>query len=67
MLDKEFFNDPSGWEIQNMLTTAWLIAELALRRTETRGVHFRADFPNTDPVWARHQLIRRTEHQLVVE
>jgi L-aspartate oxidase len=67
VLDKEFFHDPSGWEIQNMLTTAWLIAELAMRRTETRGVHYRADFPETDPVWTRHQLIRRTEHQLVVE
>lgn len=67
VLDKEFFNDPRGWEIQNMLTGAWLTAELALRRTETRGVHFRSDFPQTDPVWARHQAVRRTEHQLVVE
>ncbi len=56
-----------GWEAQNMLTVAWLVAELALRRTETRGVHFRQDFPDTDPVWARHQVVRRTEHQLVVE
>ena len=56
-----------GWEVQNMLTIAYLVAELALRRTETRGVHYRQDFPNTDPHWARHQTVRRTEHQLVVE
>ncbi|MBN1943871.1 MAG: L-aspartate oxidase [Phycisphaerae bacterium] len=56
-----------GWEVQNMLTTAYLVAELALRRTETRGVHYRQDFPETDPHWARRQIVRRTEHQLVVE
>jgi L-aspartate oxidase len=66
VLDKEFF-DPAGWEIQNMLTAAYLITECALRRTETRGVHYREDFPQTDPIWARHQVVRRTEHQLVVE
>jgi L-aspartate oxidase len=67
VLDKEFFNHSRGWEVQNMLTDAWLVTELAMRRTETRGVHYRGDFPQTDPVWRRHQLIRRTKHQLVVE
>ena len=67
VLDKEFFNDPRGWEVQNMLTIAWLVAELALRRTESRGVHFRSDFPNTDPIWGRHQMVKRNKHQLVVE
>lgn len=67
VMDKEFFEHPSGWEIQNMLTAAYVIAECALRRTETRGVHYREDFPDTDPIWARHQLARRTEHQLVIE
>ncbi|MHC4981920.1 MAG: L-aspartate oxidase [Planctomycetota bacterium] len=66
VLDKTFFH-PAGWEAQNMLTSAYITAECALRRTETRGVHYREDFPGTDPVWARHQLVRRTEHQLVVE
>jgi len=66
VLDKEFF-DPSGWEIQNMLTAAYGITESALRRTETRGVHFREDFPKTDKNWARHQRLRRTEAQLVIE
>jgi len=61
VLDKEFFNAPSGWEIQNMLASAYLVTELAARRTESRGVHFRSDFPDTDPAWARHQSIRRTD------
>jgi L-aspartate oxidase len=66
VLDKEFF-DPAGWEAQNMLTASYLVTACALRRTETRGVHYREDFPETDPHWARHQRIRRTEHQLAVD
>ena len=66
VLDKDFL-DPVGWEVQNMLTASYLVAECALRRTETRGVHFRQDFPQTNPAWQRHQYLRRTEHQLVVE
>jgi len=65
VLDKEFF-DPAGWEVQNMLTVALLVAECAYRRTETRGVHCREDFPDTDPAWQRHQTLRRTDRQLVV-
>jgi len=66
MLDKEFF-EPGAWEIQNMLTACYVIAQCAMHRTETRGVHYREDFPQTDPAWARHQLVRRTDHQLVIE
>ena len=66
VLDKEFYS-PAGWEVQNMLTAAYVITECALRRTESRGEHYREDFPETDETWARHQQVRRTEHQLVVK
>ena len=66
VLDKEFF-DRAGWEVQNMLTGAYLTVEAALRRTETRGVHYREDFPQANPAWTRHQLMRRGESQLIVE
>jgi L-aspartate oxidase len=66
VLDKEFF-ERGGWEVQNMLTAAYLTVEAALRRTETRGVHYRQDFPQTHPAWARHQFFRRGESQLIVE
>ena len=33
------FNDPDGWELQNMLTVASLMIEAALAREESRGVH----------------------------
>lgn len=59
VMDKEF-SDPESWEIQNMLTTARNVAELALRREESRGCHFRSDFPErNDALWKRHLTIRR--------
>jgi L-aspartate oxidase len=49
------FHDPEGWELQNMLTVASLMVEAALARTESRGVHLRTDFPQTDDAdWRRH-------------
>jgi len=41
-LDKTF-DEPYGWEVQNQLTLAWVIASGALKRTEPAGVHFRRD------------------------
>ncbi|MBN1394344.1 MAG: L-aspartate oxidase [Pirellulales bacterium] len=52
--------DPSGWELQNMLSVARLMIEAALQREETRGVHCRGDFPQIDDVrWKRHIAFRR--------
>ena len=48
------FTDTSGWELQNMLTVARIVIEAALTREETRGVHYRTDFPETDDAhWKR--------------
>ncbi len=38
----------------NMTTSATLVAAGALRRTESRGGHFRTDYPETDPHWLHH-------------
>ena len=43
-LDK-IFDDPAGWEIQNMLSCAALVTTAARARQESRGTHTRADFP----------------------
>lgn len=53
------FDDPSGWELQNMLTVARLMIASAVKREESRGVHTRSDFPATDPAWARHLAVQR--------
>ena len=66
VLDKDF-NDPRGWEIQNMLTASRLIARSALHRTESRGVHYREDFPETDPAWQRHLQIWRGAERIEIE
>jgi L-aspartate oxidase len=47
VMDKAF-EAPPGWECQNMLTVSLLIAQAARQRRESRGTHFRRDFPHTD-------------------
>lgn len=47
VMDK-IFDSPEGWECQNMLTACLLMAQSAQKRQESRGVHFRRDFPDTD-------------------
>ena len=47
VMDK-VFDAPQGWECQNMLIVSLLMAQTAQKRQESRGVHFRSDFPNTD-------------------
>ncbi|MFW8594219.1 L-aspartate oxidase [Cribrihabitans neustonicus] len=41
----------------NICATATLIAAAALLREESRGGHFRDDFPAADPAWARRTCI----------
>jgi L-aspartate oxidase len=48
------FDDPAGWTLQNMLIVARLMIAAASQREESRGVHTRKDFPDTDPAWQRH-------------
>jgi L-aspartate oxidase len=47
VMDK-VFDGPAGWECQNMLTVCLLMAQSAQARQESRGVHFRSDFPDAD-------------------
>ena len=54
------FSSPEGWELQNMLIVAGVIVKAALEREESRGVHLRSDFPQTnDARWNRHLCFRR--------
>lgn len=48
-LDK-IFDERAGWETQNLLTVGALITRAALWRKESRGTHYRLDYP--DPVEA---------------
>jgi len=54
------FNDPTGWELQNMLSVSRLMIQGALTREESRGAHVRTDFPETDDQrWHRHVTCQR--------
>ena len=51
-----------GWELQNILTVSLQMASAALARAESRGVHFRTDFPSVDNRgWRKHLEIQRKE------
>ena len=49
---------PKLRRVRSILTAGLLIARAALRRTESRGAHFRADFPSRDDL---HWKTRTTE------
>jgi succinate dehydrogenase / fumarate reductase flavoprotein subunit len=49
------------WELEGMLHLAEVIVEGALARKESRGSHFRVDYPNRDDEhWLRHTLVFKT-------
>jgi L-aspartate oxidase len=51
---------PLGHASRNFLTVATLIARAALWREESRGAHFRLDFPaRDDERWRVHSILRR--------
>jgi L-aspartate oxidase len=60
----QVFPDPAGWTMQNMLTVARLMISAAKTRQESRGVHSRRDFPETDPAWAHHIAVASPEAEL---
>jgi L-aspartate oxidase len=53
--------DRSSYELSNMLLVGRLMAEAALIREESRGVHFRSDFPQPSPEWERHIIFRKAD------
>ena len=49
--------EPKSWELVNMLTLARLAAESALARRESRGTHYRSDYPSSDAAWRVHTVL----------
>ena len=48
---------PESPEERNMRQVALLIARCALARKESRGAHFRTDYPETCAAFARHSVV----------
>ena len=57
-LDK-IFDEREGWEVQNMLLTAGLVARGAAWRAESRGTHFRLDCPEPREEFRVHASWKR--------
>jgi L-aspartate oxidase len=47
-------SDRTSFEVTNLVLCARLVTEAALLRQESRGAHFRTDFPRASPEWQRH-------------
>jgi L-aspartate oxidase len=56
------FDSREGWELQNLVTIARLMIDSALAREESRGTHFRSDFPERDDEhWLKHIVCTRAD------
>jgi L-aspartate oxidase len=51
--------DQPSYELSNLVLTGRLLAEAAFIREESRGAHFRSDFPQTSPKWQCHIVWRK--------
>ncbi|PWB58377.1 MAG: L-aspartate oxidase [Bradyrhizobiaceae bacterium] len=63
-LARESRNVPA---LRNMATAALLVAAAALRRRESRGGHYRADYPNPDPALARRTFLTLADAQAIAD
>lgn len=50
------------WELNHLLDLSMVIAQSALARQESRGGHYREDFPERDPAFHYHTLAFMTEY-----
>jgi len=55
-------------ELKNMVHLLEAAAKSAFARTESRGVHYREDFPNTDnDTWLKESIVRLTEGEMKID
>jgi L-aspartate oxidase len=50
--------DRLSYELNSLVVTGRLVAEAALVREESRGAHFRSDFPESSDQWLRHLVFK---------
>ncbi len=50
--------DRPSYELNNMMLNARLMTEAALLRKESRGAHFRTDFPESSSDWQKHIVFK---------
>ncbi|WP_408956301.1 L-aspartate oxidase [Natroniella sp. ANB-PHB2] len=52
-----------GIEAQNLIVLAYLVIKAALLRTESRGAHYRVDFPEKSSKWSKHISLKKDNRQ----
>jgi L-aspartate oxidase len=58
---------PHGPEVRNALVTAKLVAATALQREESRGGHYRSDYPEPDPKLAKRTFVTLDQAEAIAE
>jgi succinate dehydrogenase / fumarate reductase flavoprotein subunit len=55
-------------ELQHMLVVSEMVARASLEREESRGAHYRTDYPaENDARWLKTIVIRRQGHAMTLE
>ena len=54
-----------SYDFRNMITAARIVAVSAFARSESRGGHFRADFPDVNPAKAHRSIFRLKDIEMI--
>ena len=54
-------------EAANLLLVSRMLTRAAYLRQESRGAHYRSDFPDTEPAWARHMDVHLDGNDIIAE
>jgi L-aspartate oxidase len=57
LISEYYTPEQKFFEVQNMLAVSALIIKAALLREESRGTHYRSDFPKEDKNWQKHIIL----------
>jgi succinate dehydrogenase / fumarate reductase flavoprotein subunit len=65
---KDFRELIRALELQNMLFSAEMVCRAALLRSESRGAHYRSDYPaENDKDWLKNIVISRQENEITLQ
>jgi succinate dehydrogenase/fumarate reductase flavoprotein subunit len=56
----------AAMDLANLVDVGEMVAQSALARNESRGAHYRTDFPTSDPAWLRNIVLTPTDDALAV-
>jgi len=54
-------------EVEAMLTVAEMVAKCASERTESRGAHYRLDYPDENDTWLKNIMVQRSGQEMKIE